>query len=165
MKKTLKRIMLILLVAFIIIQFFKPAKNETTIASLNNITTKYNMPENVYSILKTSCYDCHSNNTKYPWYNNIQPVAWWLKNHIDEGKRKINFDEFASYNPRRQYKKFKEINTQIEGDEMPLTSYTLIHGNAKLSKEQKVIVYAWVNAMLDTMKLHYPIDSLERKKV
>jgi hypothetical protein len=164
MKKILKRIFQLLLLAFIAIQFFRPEKNIAAMASVNNISAKYAVPENVHAIFKVSCYDCHSNNTKYPWYNNIQPVAWWLKNHVDEGKREINFDEFATYSPRRQYKKFREINSQLEQDEMPLQSYTIIHGDAKLSKEQKVLVYTWVNAMMDTMKLHYPIDSLERKK-
>lgn len=164
MKKFFKRFFLLLLFVFITLQFVKSKKNESASISANDITTKYAVPADVMASLQTSCYDCHSNNTKYPWYNNIQPLAWWLADHIEEGKNEINFNEFAAYSPRRQYKKFKEINTQLEEDEMPLKSYTIIHGNAKLSKEQKVQIYNWTIATIDSMKMKYPIDSLERPK-
>jgi Haem-binding domain len=164
MKKFFKTLFLVLIIAFVVLQFFRPKKNISEAANANDITKTYAVPTNVMASLQTSCYDCHSNNTKYPWYSNIQPVAWWLADHIEEGKKEINFNEFASYSPRRQYKKFKEINDQLEEDEMPLKSYTIIHSDAKLSKEQKVDVYNWTNAMMDSMKVKYPIDSLERPK-
>ena len=104
MKKFFKRFLLLLLLVFIGIQFFRPAKNKSEGISANDITAKYAVPDDVKAILKTSCYDCHSNNTNYPWYSNIQPVAWWLKDHIDEGKRELNFSEFASYRIGRQYR-------------------------------------------------------------
>ena len=162
MKKFLKRLFLVLLLAFIVIQFFRPEKNISTVTSANDITTKYAVPADVQTILKTSCYDCHSNNTAYPWYNNIQPVAWWLKNHVDEGKRELNFSEFASYRIGRQYRKLDEVNKQIKEGEMPLESYTIIHGNAKLSEQQKLVVASWVNAIRDSIKAQYPEDSLKR---
>jgi hypothetical protein len=164
MKKFFKGLLFILLIVFVILQFFRPKKNISDTPAINDITKVYTVPTNVMASLQTSCYDCHSNNTKYPWYSNIQPVAWWLADHIEEGKKEINFNEFASYSLRRQYRKFKEINDQLEEDEMPLKSYTIIHGDAKLSKEQKVQIYNWTNAMMDSMKLKYPIDSLERPK-
>ena len=162
MKKFLKRLFLVLLLAFIVIQFFRPEKNISTVTSANDITTKYAVPADVQTILKTSCYDCHSNNTAYPWYNNIQPVAWWLKNHVDEGKKELNFSEFASYRIGRQYRKLDEVNKQIKEGEMPLESYTIIHGNAKLSEQQKLVVANWVNAIRDSIKAQYPEDSLKR---
>ncbi|MEI7734886.1 MAG: heme-binding domain-containing protein [Ferruginibacter sp.] len=162
MKKFLKRLFLVLLLAFIVIQFFRPEKNISTVTSANDITTKYAVPADVQTILKTSCYDCHSNNTAYPWYNNIQPVAWWLKNHVDEGKKELNFSEFASYRIGRQYRKLDEVNKQIKEGEMPLESYTIIHGNAKLSEQQKLVVASWVNAIRDSIKAQYPEDSLKR---
>ena len=162
MKKFLKRLFLVLLLAFIVIQFFRPEKNISTVTSANDITTKYAVPADVQTILKTSCYDCHSNNTAYPWYNNIQPVAWWLKNHIDEGKKELNFSEFASYRIGRQYRKLDEVNKQIKEGEMPLSSYTLIHTNAKLNEQQKLAVATWANALRDSIKAQYPEDSLKR---
>ncbi|MBK7376236.1 MAG: heme-binding domain-containing protein [Ferruginibacter sp.] len=159
-----KRLFFVLLLAFIVIQFFRPAKNKAEGMSKNDITTLYAVPEDVQSVLKTSCYDCHSNNTVYPWYAEVQPVAWWLNDHVQDGKKDLNFSEFASYRPRRQYRKLEEINELVKENEMPLNSYLWIHKDAKLSDQQKLTLANWVNAVRDTMKAHYPIDSLERKK-
>lgn len=164
MKKIFKRLFFVLLLAFIVIQFFRPAKNKAEGMSKNDITTLYAVPEDVQSVLKTSCYDCHSNNTVYPWYAEVQPVAWWLNDHVQDGKKDLNFSEFASYRPRRQYRKLEEINELIKENEMPLNSYLWIHKDAKLSDQQKLTLANWVNAVRDTLKAHYPIDSLERKK-
>lgn len=160
-----KKIGYILLAGLIIIQFFHPEKNinPTEAAALNDISKVYAVPENVHSILKTSCYDCHSNNTYYPWYNNIQPVAWWLNHHVEEGKRELNFNEFATYRIRRQYKKMEEVIDQLKEDEMPLSSYTLIHRDAKLSQDQKLVLSNWADAIRKDMESKYPPDSLKRK--
>ena len=164
MKKILKPLGLVLLAAFIIIQFFRPAKNiASPTAFAKDISTVYYVPDNVQGILKTSCYDCHSNNTLYPWYANVQPFAWWLNDHIVEGKRELNFSVFASYSMRRKYKKMEEVIDQVDDDEMPLSSYTLIHRNAILTKEQKSILTNWASAIRDTMKATFPADSLKRK--
>jgi hypothetical protein len=162
MKKFLKRLFLVLLLAFIVIQFFRPGKNISAGISANDITKQYVVPDSVLAILKTSCYDCHSNNTAYPWYNNIQPVAWWLKSHIDDGKRGLNFSEFATYRIGKQYRRMDDINKQIKDGEMPLSSYTLIHGNAKLNDQQKLVIANWANNIRDSIKAHYPEDSLKR---
>jgi hypothetical protein len=164
LKKILKRTFQILLLAFIVIQFFRPAKNRSEGVSANDITKVYAVPENVQAILKTSCYDCHSNNTVYPWYSQIQPAAWWLNDHIQEGKRELNFSEFASYRIGRQYRKLNEINEQVKEGEMPLDSYLWIHKNAKLDEQQKLALANWVTAVRDTIKANYPADSLVRKK-
>ena len=164
MKKNFKRILIALLALLIIIQIFRPAKNKSDKFSVNDISTKYKVPENVANILKTSCYDCHSNNTVYPWYAEVQPVAWWLNNHITEGKKELNFSEFASYQIRRQYKKLEEINDQVKKDEMPLKSYLIIHTYAKLDSQQKSSITNWVNLLRDSMKANYPPDSLKRNK-
>jgi hypothetical protein len=89
-------------------------------------------------------------------------VAWWLKNHIDEGKRELDFSEFAAYRIGRQYKKLEEINKEVKEGEMPLESYTLIHGDAKLSQEQKLSLANWVTSLRDSIKAQYPEDSLKR---
>jgi hypothetical protein len=162
MKKFFKRFFLVLLLAFAVIQFFRPAKNIAAGVSANDITAKYSVPQDVQAVFKTSCYDCHSNNTNYPWYNNIQPVAWWLADHVKEGKKELNFSEFATYRIGRQYRKLEEINKEIEEGEMPLESYTVIHGNAKLSEQQKSTVINWVNTLRDSIKAQYPEDSLKR---
>ena len=113
-------------------------------------------------MLQTSCYDCHSNTTVYPWYSNIQPAAWFLSNHIADGKREVNFSEFSTYSPRRQYKKFKEIGEQVKTDEMPLFSYTLIHRDAFLNPAQKLLIQNWVSSSMKEMELKFPPDSLRK---
>jgi hypothetical protein len=162
--KVLKNIILLLVVVLIIMQFFHPKKNQSTGQSQNGIATIYNVPPDVNGILKKACNDCHSNNTVYPWYNNIQPVAWWLNNHIEEGKRELNFDEFKTYRPVRQYNKLKEVIEQVKKGEMPLTSYTIIHTDAKLTDPEKSALVAWAESIRNSMKQTYPPDSLIRKK-
>lgn len=105
----IKKIFIVLLIAFIVIQFIHPAKNQSGGDQPNAIAKAYPVPHEVADILKVSCNDCHSNNTAYPWYNNLQPVAWWLKSHVDDGKKEVNFDEFASYPPKRVQRKMLEI--------------------------------------------------------
>lgn len=92
------------------------------------------VPKQVEGIIKTSCYDCHSNNTDYPWYNKVQPVAWFLKNHVAHGMEELNFNEWADYSDRRKNSKLKSIINQMKEGEMPLSSYTIIHREAKLSE-------------------------------
>lgn len=160
-----KKILLAVLAIFIIIQFFRPAKNiATTTDATKVVASVFSTPDNVTQILQRSCNDCHSNNTVYPWYNNFQPVMWYLNNHINEGKHEINFDEFATYKLRRQYHKMEEIVEQVEENEMPLSSYTLMHSNAKLSKEDKELLINWAKINMDSMKAKYPIDSLIKPK-
>jgi hypothetical protein len=162
----MKKVLLVLLVILVIIQFIHPGKNSSSQDAMlfNDISKKYIVPENVHEILKTSCYDCHSNNTVYPWYSKIQPVDWWLTNHINEGKREVNFSEFATYGIGRQYKKLEEIMEQVKEDEMPLSSYTLIHKNAILSTDKKQALAAWGTALIDSIKANTPADSLARKR-
>ena len=164
MKKVLKISLIIVIVVLITIQFIRPAKNQGVEIAANQITAIHPVPENVQQILKVSCYDCHSNTTYYPWYNNIQPVAWFLENHVIDGKKELNFSEFATYAPYRRYKKFKEIQEQIKEDEMPLFSYTILHRDAALSAEQKSALINWSANAMKEMDAKYPADSLKRPK-
>jgi hypothetical protein len=99
----------------------------------------------VKTILNKACMDCHSNNTRYPWYNNIQPVAFWLANHVDEGKEELNFSEFKTYKLKRQDHKLEEVVEMIQEGEMPLSSYTITHGDAKLTESEKQLLINWAN--------------------
>jgi len=164
MKTVLKYIGLFLLAALIIIQFFRPERNRKEGDAVNHINKVYSTPEDVTVILKKACYDCHSNNTRYPWYANIQPAAWWMNDHIIEGKREINFDEYSSRPLRFQYKKMDELIEQIKENEMPLQSYTWIHKDAILTEVEKNTLINWANSIRNTMEANYPKDSLERKK-
>lgn len=144
MKKTIP---IILLVALIAIQFFKPKPNQTTEPQPNDIVNAGTAPDDVAVILHKACYDCHSNNSKYPWYANVQPIAWWLDDHIQEGKDELNFSEFEQYSLKRKIKKFNEIAGEVTEGEMPLKSYLIVHKEALLGKEESNKLINWANLM------------------
>jgi hypothetical protein len=158
----LKRILLILLVIFIAVQFIRPQKNIHTGPQPNDISTMYAVPADVDSILIAACKDCHSNNTRYPWYNKMQPVAWFLANHVKDGTGSFNLNEFATYPIWRQYDKISEAKKQIDKDDMPLSSYTWIHTDARLTDTQKNIIESWSEGIKKQMKAKYPKDSLQK---
>lgn len=160
-----KKIGIGLAALFALIQFIRPAENNSN-DQTQSISTKYNVPKDVENILKTACYDCHSNNTTYPWYAKVQPVLWWLDHHIDEGKREVNFSAFTAKRLAIQNKKFKEIAEQVEKKEMPLPSYTNFgfHADANLTDAQRQTLIQWAKAQMDTLKAHYPEDSLVLKR-
>ncbi|PIB38564.1 heme-binding domain-containing protein [Maribacter sp. 4G9] len=149
--KVVKKIALVLLVAFVGIQFIPTERNQSDSVPSTDFMLVNNVPENIQKKLQVSCYDCHSNNTQYPWYNKVQPVAWFLEDHIKEGKAELNFNEWDSYSSRRKNSKLKSIISQIEDDEMPLKSYTLIHRDARLSDNEKKIVLDWVSKLKDSL--------------
>ncbi len=161
--KLFRNIGIAIVAVLVLIQFIRPEKNLSN-NTTNDISKKYTVPDTVQAILKSSCYDCHSNKTAYPWYDNIQPVAWWLDHHVDEGKRDLNFNEFASYRIGRQYNKLDKIAKEVNNGEMPLFSYTLIHRYAILDEGQKKLVSDWANAIHDSIKAAYPADSLKMPK-
>lgn len=163
-KKILRWTLLILLIIFIALQFYRPARNKEAGPFAYDIENKYPMPADVKTILKAGCYDCHSNNTVYPWYAEIQPVRWWLDGHISDGKSGLNFDEFLSYRISKQFKRLADINELVKKDEMPLDSYLWIHKYAILNDEQKQKVYNWTNSVRDSIRLTYPPDSLTKPK-
>lgn len=142
---TIKNILTVLLLMFIGIQFIDVKKNISPNQSANAIENYEEVPAKVQSILKTSCYDCHSNNTSYPWYSKVQPVKWWLADHVNSGKRHLNFDEFNTYSREKKLEKLDEIIETIKEGEMPLASYTVIHQDAKLSASDISEIEKWVN--------------------
>jgi hypothetical protein len=163
-KKFLKPLLYIVAVAAVVIQFIRPTQNVSSGPTGKGISTQFPVPAEVDQILRRSCYDCHSNTTVYPWYANVQPVGWWLNGHINNGKNDLNFDEFAAYRAFRKYRRFHDVDELVSNNEMPLPSYLLMHRDAALSPEQKTTLIVWANAMRDTMKAHFPADSLERRR-
>ena len=145
--KIVKIIAIVLLVAFVGIQFIPTTRNQSDTVPSTDFMLVNNVPETIQKKLQVSCYDCHSNNTQYPWYNKIQPVAWFLEDHIKEGKAELNFNEWGDYSDRRKNSKLRSIISQIEDGEMPLDSYTLIHGEAKLSSEDKLEIINYITGL------------------
>ena len=139
----LKKIFFGLLIVFVVIQFIRPERNNGAIAGPNDITHYVQVPDTVMHVLQVSCFDCHSNQTRYPWYVNINPVGWWLKHHIDEGKHALNFSDLSQLPEKKRVHRMGDIGEQVEKHEMPLTSYTLIHTDAKLSDAQIQMLKEW----------------------
>ena len=129
-------------------QLYQPARNENfEQVNISEFTKVYKVPKNVETILKTSCYDCHSNNTNYPLYSYVQPARFFMESHIKKGKENLNFNEWGNYTNRKQNNKLDIIVKQIKSNEMPLSSYTLIHKNAILTPTQKEEVINWINTI------------------
>lgn len=150
--RQIKRIGLILLLAFIIIQFWRPKLNEDNGNLPNAITKQLQVPAAVQELLQNACYDCHSNNTRYPWYMNVQPVAWLMSDHIRDGKKELNFDEFGAYSSRRQMSKLKSVAGSVKDGSMPISSYTFMHQKAKLSDKEKILIINWALQSKDSLE-------------
>jgi hypothetical protein len=146
-----RKILLGIGIAFIVIQFVQPTHNNNIQVSDNDILKTVNVPDSIQAILKTTCYDCHSNNTTYPWYSNIQPMGWMMANHIKEGKEELNFSEFGNYSQRKQLSKLNGIANSIRDDIMPLPSYKLMHKQAQLSKNEKLLLINWAQQSKDSL--------------
>ena len=141
--KLTKKIIIVVMITLVVIQFIQPARNKSTEASASDISKVLSVPDSVQLILKNACYDCHSNNTRYPWYSNIQPVGWFLANHIKKAKEMLDFNEFGGYSARRQQNKLDAIANEVSTNGMPLPSYRLLHKNARLDRIERAQLTNW----------------------
>ena len=141
--KIIKKILFLILIILVIAQFFGPEKNQGEIASLDAFISETHPSEDVKMILKETCFDCHSDVTRYPWYNTITPVNYWLNGHVEHGKEELNFSKWSSYSLKRKDHKLEEVIEKVEKKEMPLPSYTWTHNEAKLTDAQINAVVDW----------------------
>jgi len=140
--KILKKILFLILIVFVIAQFFGPDKNNGDLTSLDTFVSETKPSDEVMVILKQGCFDCHSNYTRYPWYNKITPVNYWLDGHVKNGKEELNFSKWNEYSIKRKDHKMEEVIEMVEKKEMPLPSYTWTHKDAVLTETQ-------INAIID----------------
>lgn len=152
MKRIIKITGIVLVTIFLVIQLIPRDHNESVAKPVNGLTNVYPVPGNVGAILKKSCYDCHSNHTNYPWYAQIQPFRYMLDGHIRGGKAELNFDEFGTYTARKQRSKLRAIGESLDESSMPLSSYTMIHRDAKLSNEDKLKLTNWIKVAQDSQQ-------------
>jgi len=143
----IKKILLALLLLLVAAQFIRPARNLAAGPGPNDLGVKHPVPANVQAVLQRACYDCHSNTTRYPWYAEVQPVRWWLDQHINDGRRHFNFSEFGSYSAKRMDKKLGEVASEVTEGEMPLKSYTWMHPEARLTPEEIKLVADWARGL------------------
>lgn len=147
----LKKIALALVIVFILMQFIRPAHNTSGQVLSTDITRVVNVPERMLGTFKYACYDCHSNNTRYLWYMNIQPMGWLMANHIKNGKKNLNFSEFGAYSNRKQANKLRAIAKSINEGSMPISSYTMMHADARLGKKDKDLISDWATKTRDSL--------------
>ena len=149
--KVLKVIGWVLFGAFIVVQFIPVDRNQSNVIPKTDFMLVNDVTVNIKNKLHVSCYDCHSNNTRYPWYNKIQPVAWFMEDHIKEGKAELNFSEWGEFSDRRKNSKLRSIISQIEEGEMPLDSYILLHPDADLSEEEKSEIIDYMTGLKEKL--------------
>ncbi len=146
MRKSIKLAGVILAGAFIAVQFFQPEKNLQEGPQDHDIIGALDVPEQVEALLKNSCYDCHSNHTRYPWYSKISPVSWYLGKHVQAGKEALNYNEFGLLDQRQMISTLTKVCEEIESGNMPLVSYTLIHRKAGLDEEKVGTICDWADS-------------------
>ncbi|MHA7057857.1 heme-binding domain-containing protein [Aquimarina sp. M1] len=145
MKNVLKKVGLLLLVVLVVMQFVRPDKNEAGYESVAYFENEAKPTPEIKEILKSNCYDCHSNQTVYPWYAEIAPVSYWLADHVEEGKEHFNMSDWEQYSVKKKDHKLEELIEEVEEGEMPLSSYTWIHGN--LNKEEMEKLINWTKGL------------------
>jgi hypothetical protein len=148
-----KKILLVSGLVFITIQLLRPVKNDSNHIQDSIISKIVSTPDSVMYVLKNTCFDCHSNNTIYPWYSNVQPIGWLIAQHIRKGREELNFSEFGSYSPRRQLSKLTGIANSISDGIMPLSSYKLMHKNSILSTYEKEQLIKWAQQARDSLSV------------
>ena len=145
--KIIKKIGWVLLIALIIAQFFGPERNEGDSKSMTAFLAETNPPKDVKVTLESACFDCHSNVTRYPWYNSITPVNYWLAGHVKDGKKHFNVSDWENYSVKKKDHKLDELIEEVEEKHMPLNSYTWTHGDANLSDEQISAMVSWAKGV------------------
>jgi hypothetical protein len=147
-----KKIILGIAALLVLIQLIRIDKTNPPIDKTKDFITLTNPSEEVKAILATSCNDCHSHETTYPWYTDIAPVSWWVKDHINDGRRHLNFSVWGSYTEKKQQHKLQECVDEVKEGGMPLESYTLIHSHAALSPEQQQKLSTWFASLIKPKK-------------
>lgn len=140
-----KYLPLILIAIFIVIQFFQIDRNNPPLDASKDLFAVVTANDEMKNRVTNTCYACHSHTTEYPWYTYINPIGWWVKGHVNEGTKELNFSEWASYESAKQKLKLEECAERTEATEMPLLPYILAHSKAKMSKAERAELVAWFN--------------------
>jgi len=144
--KIVKWVVIVLVCLFVLIQLRRPARTNPPVDESQTIEAHTQMPPQVKDILDRSCRDCHSNKTEWPWYTNVAPLSWWITDHVNQGRKDLNFSEWGKLDKDRQDKKLRQICDEVEDGAMPFPSYLPMHPNAKLSEQDKKTLCDWTAA-------------------
>ena len=151
MKKKLKILGSLLVVAFILIQFYPMEKPLASVENPNDLLQNNKVQKNVALILKSACYDCHSNTSEFPWYSSIAPAKWLVYNHINEGREELNFSEWNTLEKDDKAELLDDISSVILDGEMPIKGYTFLHSKANLTETDRKAILKWTDRMLDSL--------------
>jgi hypothetical protein len=146
--QTGRKVGVLIIIILVVMQFIQPTKNRSgEVITENDISKVYSIPQDLHQTFVTKCYDCHSNNTHYPWYIHIQPIGWWLAAHVHDGKEHLNFSEFKNYPADRAEHKLEEIGEVTRDKSMPIKAYTMFHENSELTADDEKKIFDWLNSM------------------
>ncbi|WP_420576772.1 heme-binding domain-containing protein [Ekhidna sp.] len=148
MKKYIKPALMILAAAVIILQFFRGTPPEVRANNPGDLFANEMVDAEVATLIRNACYDCHSMETKYPWYTYVTPLSWWVFDHVEHGREELNFSEWAGMSIKRKNHKLEEISEETLEGEMPLESYTPLHPEAQLTDEQRQLISDWALSMM-----------------
>lgn len=137
----------IIIVIFVFIQFIPISIENPEF----DVEYDFNAPVEVREIVVNSCFDCHSNQTNWPWYSYLAPMAWLVTNHVNEGREHLNFSKWLKYPEENILKIKSEMIEEIEDGEMPLSSYLITHSNAEITDEKLLILKSWAFAQADSI--------------
>ena len=157
--KLAKKLVILALVILAAMQLYRPQKNTAEGDYVAAFEAETQPSEEVKAILKTSCYDCHSANTEYPWYNNVAPISYWLEQHIQEGKEHLDFSAWETYSNKKKDHKLEELIEEVREGEMPLSEYTWTHREARLTEQQVNLLLEWAEKAREP----YQIAELPRR--
>ena len=146
MKRTIKIVLIVAAVLFFAAQFIRPDLANPPLDAQQRLEASVVVPDEVAAVLQRSCNDCHTNQTSFPWYSQITPVSWWLKDHVDHGREELNFSDWGTYSASKKEKKLEEICEQAESRDMPLPSYTWAHWSAPLSDSEIKVICDWTRS-------------------
>lgn len=146
MKNRIKIVLFIVLAGIILMQSIQPEKNLSEEIQVDDMFIFLPVNKEVEGLLKNACYDCHSNHTRYPWYNRISPVSWYLNRHVQEGKKEMNFNEFGHLDKIKRVSVLNSICEVLEEGTMPLGSYTTIHKNAIIDSIEREKICQWTES-------------------
>ncbi len=144
MRKTLKITGILLILIFIIIQFFQPEKNISS-DNANDIFNKEQLPEQVRKVLANACADCHSDNTRYLWYHKIAPVSWLVSSDIKKGKKELNLSKWGEMDSYDKISALEDIRQELKQKTMPIKPYVIMHKEARLTDEDRAAMFAWID--------------------
>ena len=155
---TVKNTLIIIIVILVGLQFVQPERTNPAEEAPIVVT------DDVAAIMQTSCNDCHSNKTVWPWYSKVSPVSWFIADHVNTGRRHLNFSVWENYPEKRKLRKLDEIMEEVKEGEMPLPVYTPLHEGADLTDSEKKTLLTWAQASMDSLKMQNPgMESAEQE--